>query len=160
MSGYQMLVLDGHESHQSVKFEEFCKTNNIITICLPAHSSYLTQLLNISCFSLLKKAYSKKIRLFIQVHINHITKVEFFLAFHAAYNAAMTKENIAGGFQGAGLVPFDPQAVISKLDVKLRTPTPTGPPDTNTDPWVSQTPRNPTEAILQSELVKSQINSH
>jgi hypothetical protein len=98
MSGYQILVLNGHKSHQSVKFKKFCKTNNIIIICLPAHSSYLTQPLNIDCFSPLKKAYSKKIRLFIQTHINHITKVKFFLAFHAAYNTAMTKENIAEDF--------------------------------------------------------------
>jgi hypothetical protein len=27
-------------------------------------------------------------------------------------------------------VPFDPQAMILKLDVKLQTPTPTGPPST------------------------------
>lgn len=40
--GYRMLVLDGHESHQSVEFEEFCKAHNIITICLPPHSSHLT----------------------------------------------------------------------------------------------------------------------
>jgi hypothetical protein len=98
MGDYQILVLDEHKSHQSVKFKKFCKANNIIIICLPAHSSHLTQLLNISCFSLLKKAYSKKIRLFIQAHINHITKIKFFLAFHAAYNTAMTKENITEEF--------------------------------------------------------------
>jgi hypothetical protein len=72
----------------------------------------------------------------IQAHINHIIKIEFFLAFHAAYNAVMTKENISGGFQGAGLVPFDLQAVIFKLDIKLQTPTPAGPSDANAYPWV------------------------
>jgi hypothetical protein len=43
MGGYRMLVLDGHESHVSAEFEEYCKENNIITICLPPHSSHLTQ---------------------------------------------------------------------------------------------------------------------
>jgi len=57
-------------------------------------------------------------------------------------------------------VPFDPQAVISKLDVKLRTPTPTGPPLADADPWVSQTPRNPTEAFSQTALVKDRIARH
>ena len=45
----------------------------------------------------------------------------------------MTENNIKGGFQGAGLVPFNLEAVISKLDVKLRTLTPTRPPNAIND---------------------------
>jgi hypothetical protein len=36
----------------------------------------------------------------------------------------MTKGIICGGLRGAGLVPLDPESVISKLNVELRTPTP------------------------------------
>ena len=97
---YRMLVLDGHESHQSVAFENYCKEHNIITICLPPHSSHITQPLDVGFFSPLKRAYGRQIELFIKAHINHITKVEFFLAYHAAYKAAMTKSNIDGGFRG------------------------------------------------------------
>ena len=70
----------------------------------------------------------------------------------------MTKDNIKAGFRGAGLVPLDPQAVLSTLDVKLRTPTPTGLP--NPDPWVSQTPHNSVEALSQTELVRTKITRH
>ena len=45
------------------------------------------------------------------LHINHITKVEFFLALKAAYFSAMTESNNRGGFRGAGLVPFNPEVV-------------------------------------------------
>jgi hypothetical protein len=114
-----MLVLDRHESHISVDFKNFCKEHNIILICLPPHSSHLTQPLDVGFFGPLKKAYGKEIRKFIQTHVNYITKVEFFLAFYTAYNATITKENVAGGFRGAGFILFNPQAVISKLDVKL-----------------------------------------
>jgi hypothetical protein len=82
----------------------------------------------------LKKAYGREIEHFVRAYINYITKVEFFLAFKAAYFAAIIESNNKGGFRGAGLVPFDPEAVISKLDIKLRTPTPTGPPSAATDP--------------------------
>ena len=135
--GFRMIVLDGHESHLSVKFEDFCKEKNIITLCLPAHSSHLTQPLDVGCFSVLKRSYGSELEDFIRAHINHITKTEFLLAFKAAHFKTMTPENIQAGFRGAGLVPYDPQAVISKLDVKLRTPTPTGPPFPEADPWVS-----------------------
>jgi hypothetical protein len=54
-------------------------------------------------------------------------------------------------------VPFNPQAVLSKLDVRLRTPTPPRAPSSDIDPWVSQTPLNPTEALLQTILVRKRI---
>jgi hypothetical protein len=65
-------------------------------------------------FSILKRAYGGQIETFIKAHINHITKVEFFLAFKVAYLESITIQNAKAGFLGAGLVPFDPQAVISK----------------------------------------------
>jgi hypothetical protein len=157
---YRMLVLDGHESHESAEFQEYCKTHNIVTLGLPPHSSHLTQPLDVGCFSVLKRAYGRQIETFIKAHINHITKVEFFLAFTAAYKESMTAENCQAGFRGAGLVPFDPQAVLSKLDVKLRTPTPSRPSTANSNPWVSQTPSNPTEALLQTTLVRNRISRH
>jgi hypothetical protein len=72
----------------------------------------------------------------------------------------MTYKNITAGFRGTGLVPYDIEAVLSKLDVKLRTPTPTGPPSANADPWVSRTPHTATEAISQSQLVRNRITNH
>jgi hypothetical protein len=56
--------------------------------------------------------------------ITYISKTEFLPAFYAAFQATMTESNIKGGSRGAGLVPLNPENVISKLDVKLRTPTP------------------------------------
>lgn len=157
---YRMLVLDGHESHESAEFQEYCKAHNIITLGLPPHSSHLTQPLDVGCFSVLKRAYGRQIEKFIKAHINHITKVEFFLAFTAAYKESMTAQNAQAGFRGAGLVPFDPQAVISKLDVKLRTPSPSRPPTASSNPWVSQTPSNPMEALSQTTLVRNRIACH
>jgi hypothetical protein len=150
-------VLDRHKSYESAEFQEYYIANNIIALRLPAYSSDLTQPLNVRCFSVLKRIYRRQIETFIKACINHITKVEFFLAFHAAYNQSIITQNAKAGFRGAGLVPFNPQVVISKLDVKLRTPTPTRLPSIDADAWVSQTPQNPTEALLQTNLVKNRI---
>ena len=57
-------------------------------------------------------------------------------------------------------MPFDLQAVLSKLDVKLQTPTPPRASSTDIDPWVSQTPSNSTKALLQTTLVRNQIACH
>lgn len=155
-----MLVLDGHESHESVEFQEYCKSHNIITLGLPPHSSHLTQPLDVGCFSVLKRMYGRQIEGFMKAHINHITKVEFFLAFKQAYQQSITVANGQAGFRAAGLIPFLPETVLGRLDVKLRTPTPTGPPSVDANPWVSQTPHNPTDALSQTALVRDRIARH
>jgi beta-lactamase regulating signal transducer with metallopeptidase domain len=96
---------------------------------MPPYLSYLLQLLNVSCFLLLKRAYSRKVKSLIRYYINYITKLKFLPAFKAAYNQSFTSANICSAFQGAGLVPLQPDTVLSKLDVQLRTPTPTALPE-------------------------------
>jgi hypothetical protein len=54
-------------------------------------------------------------------------------------------------------VPFNPEAVLLKLDIKLRTPNPLRPSTANTYPWVSQTPSNLMEALSQTTLVRNRI---
>ena len=123
-----MLILNGHESHLSDAFETYCQNNNIITLCLPPHSSHITQPLDVRCYSVLKRIYSREIEDFIKAAVTYITKLEFFHAFKAAHDKTITPKNVQASFRGAGLVPFNPEAVISKLNVKLRTLTPTRPP--------------------------------
>ncbi len=90
-------------------------------------------------------------------HINHITKLEFLPAFKVAFQDAITKDNIRGGFRGAGLVPYNPEAVISKLEIRPRTPTP---PIVEDTPWEPKTPSNPGELASQTELIKGKITRH
>ncbi|APA07191.1 hypothetical protein SS1G_04084 [Sclerotinia sclerotiorum 1980 UF-70] len=159
-SKYRMLVLDGYESHESIPFQSYCKSNDIICVKLPSHSSHLTQPLDVGCFSVLKRSYSCQVDEFIKAYINHISKVEFFIAFKVVYQQSITIQNMKAGFRGAGLIPFDPQAVFSKLDIRIRTPTPPSILLESANSWVSQTPHNPIEALLQSILVKSRIARH
>jgi hypothetical protein len=59
---------------------------------------HLLQLLNVSCFSLLKRAYSYKVKALIRYYINYITKLKFLPAFKAAYNQSFTSANICLAF--------------------------------------------------------------
>ena len=150
---YRLLILDGHESHHSTDFEVYCKENNIVTLCMPAHSSHRLQPLDVGCFGPLKAAYSRQIEKLMKLHFTHISKVEFFHAFHAAFLASITKANILGGFKGFGIRPLNPESVISKLDVVLRTPSPSGSPSPEPTLWTFKTPSNPLEAISQSDFI-------
>ena len=153
----QLLILDGHESHHSLGFQELCKEKNIYTLCMPPHSSYLLQPLDVGCFSPLKRAYSREIEALIRHHINHITKLEFLLAFKAAFTQSFTSVNISPAFRGAGLVPLQPDVVLSKLDVQLRTPTP---PALAEAIWEAQTPSNVRELEAQSTLIRERVRRH
>lgn len=157
---YRLLVLDGHDSHHSTDFEVYCKENNIVTLCMPPHSSHILQPLDVGCFSPLKTAYGKQIEGMMRASITHITKEDFFPAFLAAHKAAITPENIQGGFRGAGLVPFDPEKVISQLDIRPKTPTPSNSRPGSAHAWVSKTPNNPIEASSQTTLIKTRIAQH
>jgi hypothetical protein len=55
------------------------------------------------------------------------------------------------------LAPFNPEQVISTLNIKLRTPSP---PLSNKQPWQSQTPSNTFELGLQLTLVKARMQRH
>lgn len=46
----RLLILDGHRSHITAEFEQYCLDNSIITLCMPPHSSHLCQPLDVSCF--------------------------------------------------------------------------------------------------------------
>ena len=157
---YRLLILDGHDSHRSAGFEGYCKENNIVTICMPAHSSHRLQPLDVACFRPLKRAYSRAIEELMRARVTHITKEEFLPAVYAAHKAAMTESNIRGGFRGAGIIPFDPEHVISQLDVRLQTPPPPGASDGADLPWLPKTPSNPAEALCHTEYIAKRIREH
>ena len=58
------------------------------------------------------------------MYINHVSKLEFLCGFREAFFTSITERNIQGGFVGAGLVLYNLERVLSKLDVKLRILTP------------------------------------
>ena len=81
------------------------------------HLLHLLQPLNVVPYSLLKRYYGDRISLLARSRIYYINKETFLLAFKAAFEKIFTQENICAGFRGAGLVLFNPDAVLSKLDV-------------------------------------------
>jgi hypothetical protein len=103
VGAHRLLILDGHESHHSLEFQELCKENDIYTLCMPPHSSHLLQPLDVGCFSLLKRAYSREIEALIRHHINHITKLEFLPAFKAAFTRLFIQPISAQPFEAQAL---------------------------------------------------------
>jgi hypothetical protein len=100
----------------------------------------------------MKTAYGSQIEKLMRLRINHITKLEFLPAFGQAFKAAFTKQNIKAGFMAIGLVPYNPERVISSLDLRLKTLTPPSLLQ-NAVNWISKTPQNPDEVKRQTEHI-------
>jgi hypothetical protein len=82
---------------------------------------YKLQLLNVSCCLLLKVAYSSKIKGLIRYYINYITKLEFLLAFKAAFYKVFTASNIYLEFRATRLVLFNLDAILLELNIVVYT---------------------------------------
>jgi len=151
VGGYRLLILDGHESHQSQDFKDYCLEHKILTLCMPAHSSHILQPLDVVCFSPLKLKYSQRVRDLARRRVFYISKEGFLPAFKDAFFKVFTEENCHKAFEASGLVPTNAQVVLDRLDVRIRTPPGPPPPET---PWQSKTPSNTHEFGSQSKLIR------
>jgi hypothetical protein len=154
VGAHWLLIVDGYESYNLHEFYKYCEEEKIIVLCMPPHLSHLLQPLDVGCFLPLKRAYGDEISSLARYGTKKIKKEAFLPAFKAAFEKAMTKENICAGFRGAGLVLHNLEAVILRLDVVLHTPTPLKLEDT---PWESKTPSNLCEVEAQSTLVRERV---
>ena len=120
----RLLILDGHSSHLTADFDTFCKENAIVCLCMPPHTSHLLQPLGVGVFGPLKRAYGKLVEAMMRSGNNHIDKTDFLSLYPGARHTVFTRDNIYGGFAGAGLKPLDKERVLSKITFQLHTPTP------------------------------------
>jgi len=111
--------------------------------------------LDVGCFGPLKTAFSKQNQALIRNYIFHIRKEDFLASFYTAYLASFSKANIQAGFRGAGLYPFNPEAVLSQLDPILRSPSPL----LSQGSWHTKTLSNTLEVDKQTTLIKQKLES-
>jgi hypothetical protein len=124
---------------------------------MPPHASHILQPLDVGCFAPLKRAYKNQVEALANSHINNIDKTAFLEAFKSVYSSTFSPNNIRSSLRATDLVPVDPEVVISKLEVKPRTPTPPAPGPTPCQP---KTPSNVAEIDSQSTLIVKRIKDH
>jgi hypothetical protein len=76
---------------------------------MPLHLLHILQLLNVGCFAPLKQAYKKELRGLADSYIYY---------FRLVFNKAFLKDNILLSFRATGLVLYNLEVVLSKLEVK------------------------------------------
>ena len=130
----RLLIVDGHGSHVTSKFIGFCMRNAIDVLVLPPHSSHITQPLDVGVFGPLKREVGRRTDGLSVIQPGRIARVKWAAQLVTSRLKAMTKSNIMAGWRGAGLVPINPQRLISPR----HRPTPP-----STPPRASRTPLAP-----------------
>lgn len=150
---YRLLIVDGHSSHATPEFDQYCKEHRIISLCMPAHTSHLLQPLDVSCFSPLKHSYSYQIEELARQGVFHIDKEEFLSIYRAIHETVFTEQNIKAGFKAAGLIPHSPERILESLTV-VRTPSPSEGVETETASWIAETPHTVAQLEQQARLIQ------
>jgi hypothetical protein len=153
---YRLLIFDGHGSHVTPEFDKYCTNHSIIVLCMPPHSSHLLQPLDVACFSVLKRSYGRCVEQLMSLGTNHIDKQDFVPLYIEARAEALHQKNIQSGFAATGLIPYDPDRVLSLLNTKLRTPSPQ-PQLQDSIAWTTETPHNIIELEYQTKLIKQYL---
>ncbi|KAL8300776.1 hypothetical protein RB593_010230 [Gaeumannomyces tritici] len=108
-NAWRLLVIDEHTTHVTVPFMYHAFKNNVQIAYLPAHSSHVTQPLDVGVFSPLKAAYRRLTRRFASFDTSAPKQKKRFLqAYATASSEAVCSRNIRAGFQKAGIWPIKP----------------------------------------------------
>ncbi|XP_021369223.1 uncharacterized protein LOC110460570 [Mizuhopecten yessoensis] len=106
----QLLIMDGHSSHETLGIIELAIAENIAIFCLPPHTTHALQPLEV--FGPFNSAYNHACSDFLSENsLNLVNKWSFPSLFTKAWNAGLSVQNIVNGFRACGIVPFNSSAV-------------------------------------------------
>jgi hypothetical protein len=118
---WRLLIVDGHSSHLTNKFLDYCINRKIFVAVFPPHSTHTLQPLDVVCFKPSSSAYSKKLAEHTQQSqgLVLIKKGDFFLLFWDSWQASFKKETIVRSFAATGVWPIDRDRVMKRFPPKL-----------------------------------------
>jgi hypothetical protein len=113
---WRLLILDGHGSHLTMEFINYCDDNKILLMTYPPHSTHSLQPLDVGIFSPLATGYSKQLEEFLHksMGLSLITKRDFFRLFWPAWQQALSSRNILS----SRISPLDPEFILQRFSKK------------------------------------------
>ncbi|CAE7016160.1 Pogo transposable element [Pyrenophora teres f. teres] len=120
-SSYRLLILDGHGSHLTIDFIEYCDQNKILLAIYPPHSTHTLQPLDVVLFKPLSTAYLNEVSAFMERSqgLTSMSKRDFFPLFYRAWQASFKETTILKAFEATGLSPFNPtrQVILQRFAI-------------------------------------------
>jgi hypothetical protein len=115
---YRLLILDGHGSHLTKEYIEYCDQNRIPLMIYPPHLTHRLQPLHAVMFKPLSSPYSGQVAAFMErcQGLTSMSKRDFYPMFMAAWEASFKGDIILKAFVATGLSPFEPGVILKKFN--------------------------------------------
>lgn len=138
----RLLILDGHGSHHTREFIQYCDDHGIVVFGLPPHLTHLLQPLDVVVFQPLKHYHAKALDVLVRDGLTEITKLEFLSVIEGVRKEAFKATTIKSAFKKTGIHPYNPDIVLRPLQERViqHTPSPTRQTSSSSTPF--QTPMN------------------
>lgn len=113
---WRLLILDGHGSHVTMDFINYCDRNRILLLVFPPHSTHTLQPLDVVMFKPLSTAYSNA----LTKHLHNaqglvsVKKGDFFRLFWQAWQC-FREDLIHTAFRATGIWPLNPEAILRRF---------------------------------------------
>ena len=115
---WRLLYVDGHGSHLTTQFLDYCMNQKILVMRFPSHSTHTLQPLDVVAFSSLGTAYSQQLERFRERTHGQLglSKADFFGLFWAAWQSSFSKDLIKKSFDATGLFPWNPRIILDRFE--------------------------------------------
>jgi hypothetical protein len=100
---WRMLIFDGHSSHMTIEFINYCWECKVIPFLLPLHTTHLLQPLDVGVFQLMKQHHQNLLAEQVRFGGMEYTKMDFLDAYQEIRNLTMKKKTILHAWEKAGL---------------------------------------------------------
>ena len=151
---HRMLILDGFGSHMTYEFWQFAKRKRILLFRLPPHSTHLTQPLDVGIFQPFKHHHTEAIDAAVRAGNMEFSKLDFLASFQAIRASTFTKSSILSAWKNTGLIPYNPNVVLAKIEAIQASNRPASPPPPSVPPS-ARTPHTIQELIIHGKKLQT-----
>lgn len=111
-----LLILDNHSSHIAMEIVEKAKSNHIILLTLPPHTSHYAQPLDVGFMSPFKLVFGREEKKWMRLNVGTKVWLPNVMTFiNTAYNETTNNSKLAeNSFRACGIVPFN-RYIFDKL---------------------------------------------
>ena len=114
---HRLLLFDGHSSHMTREFLEFCDLHKIVPFRLPPHTTHLLQPLDVVVFQPYKHWHADAISNATRTRCRDFNKVAFLAALQSIREKTFKKSTIISAFRNTRLILLCPNIVLSKIEI-------------------------------------------
>jgi hypothetical protein len=110
----RLFIIDGHTSHFEPSALDLCVQSDIQILCLPAHTSHLLQVADLTVFGPFKKRMEESCESYRLKNNHDINKYDIAAITAEPWLRSVSPSNVIAGFKKSGIWPLNKLAIPSE----------------------------------------------